>query len=350
MKALVETARIQFGEPLFRLHHHLQRHLFIGLLLHHAMMQDELVLVFKDAHLDSQLHWNTGFAFTDPFGVRLKDGEHLLVMRDDPALNDTASDLVDLAIRMLHEAFNLKLLHNIKCLSKPLVLDQDERLACLAQVLLCDSQILLVRPHDQSRIFFLLLGRSGLAAFLVLCRAHEAFDVPNVVGVLAPITDATALAPLCGERDDLAHRIQQQVDVGGVVHIAIDHSEFTHLSADKQARAVQIMQSEGMNATVSSIHINGWFGAHNKLAGARWIVRELLGRDLDAEIDQWIYVGDSTNDQLMFAHFPHSIGVANIRRFEAMLAHKPRYVTEAGRGAGFAEVARAILASKPSAA
>lgn len=137
---------------------------------------------------------------------------------------------------------------------------------------------------------------------------------------------------------------------GRETDIAIDHSEFTHLSADKQARAVQIMQSEGMNATVSSIHINGWFGAHNKLAGARWIVRELLGRDLDAEIDQWIYVGDSTNDQLMFAHFPHSIGVANIRRFEAMLAHKPRYVTEAGRGAGFAEVARAILASKPSAA
>ena len=137
---------------------------------------------------------------------------------------------------------------------------------------------------------------------------------------------------------------------GRETDIAIDHSEFTHLSADKIAQAVQIMQGEGMNASVSSIHINGWFGAHNKLAGARWIVRELLGRDLDAEIDQWIYVGDSPNDQRMFAHFPHSIGVANIRRFEAMLAHKPRYVTEAGRGAGFAEVARAILASRPSAA
>ena len=40
-----------------------------------------------------------------------------------------------------------------------------------------------------------------------------------------------------------------------------------------------------MNATVSSIHVNGWFGDHNKLSGARWIVRELLGRDLDAEIE-----------------------------------------------------------------
>ena len=35
--------------------------------------------------------------------------------------------------------------------------------------------------------------------------------------------------------------------------------------------------------------------------GARWIVRELWGRELDAELDRWAYVGDSTNDQRMFA-------------------------------------------------
>jgi hydroxymethylpyrimidine pyrophosphatase-like HAD family hydrolase len=130
---------------------------------------------------------------------------------------------------------------------------------------------------------------------------------------------------------------------GRETDIAIDHSEFTHLAPEHIAQVVQIMQSEGMNATVSSIHINGWFGAHNKLAGARWIVRELLARDLDAEIQRWVYVGDSTNDQLMFEHFPHSVGVANIRRFEAELTHRPRYITRGERGAGFAEVARALL-------
>ena len=133
---------------------------------------------------------------------------------------------------------------------------------------------------------------------------------------------------------------------GRETDIAIDHSEFTHLSAEKISQAVRIMQDEGMTATISSIHINGWFGAHNKLEGARWTVRELLGRDLDGELSQWVYVGDSTNDQVMFAHFPHSIGVANIRRFEAELMHKPRYITASERGAGFAEVARAILDSK----
>jgi HAD superfamily hydrolase (TIGR01484 family) len=138
-----------------------------------------------------------------------------------------------------------------------------------------------------------------------------------------------------------------QDSAGRETDIAIDHSEFSHLNEEKIAQAVNIMQDEGMNATVSSIHINGWFGAHNKLEGARWIVRELFGRALDDEIEKWVYVGDSTNDQLMFAHFPHSIGVANIRRFEAQLMHKPRYITQGERGAGFAEVVRAVLASKP---
>ncbi|RYF40538.1 MAG: HAD-IIB family hydrolase [Comamonadaceae bacterium] len=133
---------------------------------------------------------------------------------------------------------------------------------------------------------------------------------------------------------------------GRETDIAIDHSEFAHLPPERIAQAVRLMQDEGMNATVSSIHINGWFGDHNKLSGARWIVRELFGRALDQELDHWVYVGDSTNDVLMFEHFPHSVGVANIRRFEAELTHPPRYITPGERGAGFAQVVQAILEAK----
>ena len=134
---------------------------------------------------------------------------------------------------------------------------------------------------------------------------------------------------------------------GRETDIAIDHSEFTHLPPSAIAECVAIMRAAGMNATVSSIHINGWYGAHNKLEGARWIARELLQRDLDAELDRWVYVGDSTNDQLMFEHFDNSVGVANIARFVPQLAHLPRYVTRGERGAGFAELAHAILAARP---
>ena len=133
---------------------------------------------------------------------------------------------------------------------------------------------------------------------------------------------------------------------GRETDIAIDHSEFTHLPPERITQSVSILESEGMHATVSSIHINGWFGAHNKWVGACWIVRILFGRDLEAERGLWAYVGDSTNDQRMFEALPHSIGVANVRRFEADLLCKPRYVTRGERGAGFAEVASAILAAR----
>ena len=134
-----------------------------------------------------------------------------------------------------------------------------------------------------------------------------------------------------------------QDSAGRETDIAIDHSEFTELPQAQIDMVVQLMQSEGMTATVSSIHINGWYGQHDKLAGARWIVQQLWGRDLDAELGRWVYVGDSTNDQVMFQHFTHSVGVANIRRFETQLQHPPRYITPGERGAGFAELAAHLL-------
>jgi HAD superfamily hydrolase (TIGR01484 family) len=196
-------------------------------------------------------------------------------------------------------------------------------------------------------------------------------------GAVALISSLIGLQPMSGGRGQLSKRYQQNApkrqanyarmqqvaarivrEVPGAVisqdspgretDIAIDHSEFVHLPPAAIEHAVQIMQDEGMNATVSSIHINGWYGAHNKLEGARWIVRELFGRGLDGEMANWVYVGDSTNDQLMFEAFPHSVGVANIRRFEAELSHKPRYITNGERGAGFAEVAAALLEARRS--
>ena len=140
-----------------------------------------------------------------------------------------------------------------------------------------------------------------------------------------------------------------QDSTGRETDIAIDHSEFTHLSPEQIDDVLRIMRSESMTASVSSIHINGWLGSHNKLQGARWAVRELLGRDLDAEMSQWVFIGDSTNDELMFEAFPNSIGVANVRRFESQLTHRPRYVTQGERSAGFAEVAAAVLTTRTTA-
>jgi HAD superfamily hydrolase (TIGR01484 family) len=130
---------------------------------------------------------------------------------------------------------------------------------------------------------------------------------------------------------------------GRETDIAFDHSEFHHLSPEKIQQVVTILKQQGMKATVSSIHINAWFGDHNKWLGAQWILKELTDRDLNKELDQWVYVGDSTNDQVMFEHFTNSVGVANIRRFKHELKHLPTYIASQERGAGFAEFANALL-------
>lgn len=133
---------------------------------------------------------------------------------------------------------------------------------------------------------------------------------------------------------------------GRVTDIAIDHAEFAQLDPARISQVAALMRSEGMNATVSSIHINGWFGPHDKLSGAGWIVRRLLGRALDAERERWLYVGDSSNDELMFASFPLSVGVANLVDFADRLQQWPAYITRHERGRGFVEVAEALLAAR----
>ena len=141
--------------------------------------------------------------------------------------------------------------------------------------------------------------------------------------------------------------LQRSADLGGRdTDISFDYNEFVHLPPESVARAVALLEQQGMHTSVSSIHIHGCFGDFNKWTGACWIVQELLGRDLAEERERWVFVGDSGNDQAMFAQLPHSVGVANIRKVADTLTHRPRYVTQSERGAGFAELATAILAAR----
>ncbi|MDF1484469.1 HAD-IIB family hydrolase [Ramlibacter sp. H39-3-26] len=201
-----------------------------------------------------------------------------------------------------------------------------------------------------------IVAESGAVALLPDTSQIGLQRPPNLRGQLSKIyqQDAATRTANFTRMQAVLARIEREVpgakratdSAGRECDIAIDHSEFTHLPQSAIDQVVALMRSEGMHATVSSIHINGWYGDHDKLTGARWIVRMLWGRDLDAEIDRWVYVGDSTNDQKMFERFPLSVGVANVRRFASQLAHWPRYVTQGERGAGFAEVARAILGTR----
>jgi hydroxymethylpyrimidine pyrophosphatase-like HAD family hydrolase len=108
-------------------------------------------------------------------------------------------------------------------------------------------------------------------------------------------------------------------------------------------RIVALMEEQGLTAKVSSIHVNGWFGAYDKLAMTRTLLAEAFGIDIDAERARFVFVGDSPNDAPMFAFFPNAVGVANVRAFADRIATLPAYATQREAGAGFAELADFLL-------
>jgi HAD superfamily hydrolase (TIGR01484 family) len=103
-------------------------------------------------------------------------------------------------------------------------------------------------------------------------------------------------------------------------------------------RIAALMQTQGMNAKISSIHVNGWFGAHDKLSTTLQLLAEHYGQSASVAQARWVYVGDSPNDAPMFAAFTHSVGVANVRAFSDLLPAKPQFITPSESGAGFVEL------------
>jgi len=129
--------------------------------------------------------------------------------------------------------------------------------------------------------------------------------------------------------------------------LAIDWCEdVPPLPPEAVDRIVTLMQARGLTAKVSSIHVNGWFGVYDKLTMSKRLMRQEFGVDLDAGRETCVFVGDSPNDAPMFAFFPHSVGVANVRDFSGRLMHEPKYVTAANAGAGFREVVDCLLAAR----
>ena len=129
--------------------------------------------------------------------------------------------------------------------------------------------------------------------------------------------------------------------------LAIDFREdVPPLPHEEIDRIVALFNGAGATAKVSSIHVNGWFGSYDKLGMTRILLRERFAVDLDAERDAFVFAGDSPNDSPMFEFFPNAVGVANIADFADRLTALPAYVTRSRCGAGFVELAEALIAAR----
>jgi HAD superfamily hydrolase (TIGR01484 family) len=144
-----------------------------------------------------------------------------------------------------------------------------------------------------------------------------------------------AAVPGCALASDQAYR---ETD------LAIDYCEdVPPLPLATAERIAALMREAGLTAKMSSIHVNGWFGDYDKLGMTRLLFTERFGWDLERRNAEAVFAGDSPNDAPMFAFFANSVGMANLRRFDALAFERPKFVARAPAGAGFAELARHLL-------
>lgn len=126
--------------------------------------------------------------------------------------------------------------------------------------------------------------------------------------------------------------------------LAIDFCEdIPRLTDDEIDKIVEVMRAGGLTVKVSSIHINGWFGTYDKLTTTRALLETTLGFPHNRLQKEFCFIGDSPNDEPMFAFFGCTIGVANVRDFAERMHNRPRYVTNGRGGAGFAEFASQLV-------
>ena len=131
------------------------------------------------------------------------------------------------------------------------------------------------------------------------------------------------------------------------IDVAIDFCEDVPPLPLATAQAIaDAFHREGAAAKVSSIHVNAWFGDHDKLTMSKRFLAESFDIRLEKDLNHIAYCGDSPNDAPMYAVFPLGIGVANIRPYAKLMAHLPNYVTAGEGGHGFAEFVDAVLKAR----
>ncbi|WP_417533842.1 HAD-IIB family hydrolase [Marinobacterium stanieri] len=125
--------------------------------------------------------------------------------------------------------------------------------------------------------------------------------------------------------------------------VALDYNQdVSGISAEQRDQVLTLFHHAGAQARASSIHINAWLGDYSKQAMSERLLKQKFGLN-DAAIQQQVaYVGDSANDEPMFAYLQHTFGVANIRPWLPSMTHHPRHILSANGGLGFNELAQKL--------
>lgn len=130
--------------------------------------------------------------------------------------------------------------------------------------------------------------------------------------------------------------------------VAIDHAQDVAPPLDRDAvsRLIGVMREGGASARASSIHVNAWFGDHDKASMALRVLEQDFGLSVEQQRQRVLFIGDAPNDESLFRSYPTSVGVANIAEHLDAMQARPRWLCTSSHGEGFVEMAERLLASR----
>ena len=128
--------------------------------------------------------------------------------------------------------------------------------------------------------------------------------------------------------------------------VAFDIGETRQLARQTVDDISARIRAAGAQVVTSSVHAHAFFGDHDKAKMCARVARAWWNEALTDSRADYLFVGDSPNDQSCFAWFPVAAGVANVRRYLDRLAPPPTYVADAEGGYGFAQIAELLLRSR----
>ncbi len=201
------------------------------------------------------------------------------------------------------------------------------------------------------------VGENGAFTFFIEGGVRRRIDTPGgatKAGENSPEARRTKLGyleqqilmrfPLAKWASDQAYR---EFDLA--IDICEDVPPWSRAETDE---LLAFCQSLGAHAKLSSIHVNAWFGDYDKRKGMEhWLSQGAPGLKMSdgsktPSWNEWLFIGDSPNDEPLFAAFDYTVGVANLSAYLDRLQHPPRWVTRQASGAGFAEMAARLVAAR----
>jgi HAD superfamily hydrolase (TIGR01484 family) len=116
--------------------------------------------------------------------------------------------------------------------------------------------------------------------------------------------------------------------------------EFKHIDDVSVEEITNFLDLHKVNYSFSNVHLNYWLEDISKFNA----VKHHMSLN-NVEMSQSIFFGDALNDQSMFEHFEHTVGVSNIARYLDQMDHKPKVVLTGDENRGAAGVLNYLKAN-----